>query len=575
MSQFHPSQHAIQAFQYQDRPLRAHLDAHGDPWFVVADVCEAMDVPDVAHARKYLVDREQALISIQGSCRDSDRVPVVNARGVYALILGIHSPAALDFGHWFSTEALPALARQSPSRSAEPCAPVADACAVIPFQFGEKLVRTVTDERGEPLFVGKDVCDVLGYADHTNAMKQHCKGVVKHHPLQTPGGVQDLRVLSEPDVLRLISGSRLPATVAFGHWFSTEAFPALARQSPSRSAEPCAPVADACAVIPFQFGEKLVRTVTDERGEPLFVGKDVCDVLGYADHTNAMKQHCKGVVKHHPLQTPGGVQDLRVLSEPDVLRLIISSKLPAAAAFERWVFEDVLPTIRKTGKYEASKADIPVPDPGPASFDFPRGFKIDRFLVQLKAVTAAARITLGADRQGALAFSRSRLADHYGTDVLGSILGAQVFDSCDVVERLRTGTGQQGQQDEACPLEQSLAFLGAWHARHQQQPVGSYQLAELLQCHPGLLPWIRRSAPNRSALLIRLYGWAAALADRPLELTSGVQVRVRKLPRKVRMPAMGANGKITTDARRAFWLDVLPSASAPVSPSAALVDLRP
>ena len=54
---------------------------------------------------------------------------------------------------------------------------------------------------------------------------------------------------------------------------------------------------------------------------------------------------------HHPLQTAGGMQQVRVLTEPDVMRLIVSSKLPEAEAFERWVFEDVLPSLRKTGGY--------------------------------------------------------------------------------------------------------------------------------------------------------------------------------------------------------------------------------
>ena len=92
-------------------------------------------------------------------------------------------------------------------------------------------------------------------------------------------------------------------------------------------------------ITPFQFEAHQVRVVTDEAGELLFVGKDVCLAIGYSDHNNAMKQHCKGVVKRHPLQTPGGTQDVRVLSEPDVLRLIVSSNLPAAQAFEKWVFE--------------------------------------------------------------------------------------------------------------------------------------------------------------------------------------------------------------------------------------------
>jgi len=100
------------------------------------------------------------------------------------------------------------------------------------------------------------------------------------------------------------------------------------------------------------FDAVQVRVVQID-GEPWFVGKDVATTLGYADPTNAVKQHCKGVVKHHPLKTAGGNQLIRVLAEADVLRLIVSSKLPSAERFERWVFEEVLPEIRKTGKYGA------------------------------------------------------------------------------------------------------------------------------------------------------------------------------------------------------------------------------
>lgn len=105
----------------------------------------------------------------------------------------------------------------------------------------------------------------------------------------------------------------------------------------------------------FAFDSQAVRVVMVD-GEPWFVGKDVAEVLGYTDTVNAIKQHCKGVVKRHPLSTPGGTQELRVISEPDMLRLIVGSKLPAAERFERWVFEEVLPSIRKTGAYVDPKA---------------------------------------------------------------------------------------------------------------------------------------------------------------------------------------------------------------------------
>lgn len=106
------------------------------------------------------------------------------------------------------------------------------------------------------------------------------------------------------------------------------------------------------SLIPFSFKGADIRVITDEHGEPWFVGKDVCDLLCYANPSDAMGRHCKGVVRRYPLQTPGGVQDLRILSEGDTLRLIVNSAMPAAQAFESWVFDEVLPTIRKTGSYQ-------------------------------------------------------------------------------------------------------------------------------------------------------------------------------------------------------------------------------
>ncbi len=106
-------------------------------------------------------------------------------------------------------------------------------------------------------------------------------------------------------------------------------------------------------LIPFQFGTASIRVVEID-GEPWFVGKDVAAALGYADTTNALKQHCRGVAKHHPvLDSLGRTQEARVLNEANVLRLIVNSNLPAAEKFEAWVFEEVLPTIRRTGSYSA------------------------------------------------------------------------------------------------------------------------------------------------------------------------------------------------------------------------------
>lgn len=102
----------------------------------------------------------------------------------------------------------------------------------------------------------------------------------------------------------------------------------------------------------FNFNQSQVRTIIDSDGTPLFCGKDVCSILGYANASDAIAKHCRGVAKRYPIvDNLGRTQEARFLTEPDLYRLIVSSQLPAAQEFERWVFEEVLPTIRKTGQY--------------------------------------------------------------------------------------------------------------------------------------------------------------------------------------------------------------------------------
>ena len=109
-------------------------------------------------------------------------------------------------------------------------------------------------------------------------------------------------------------------------------------------------------VIPFIFDEYPVRTVLVDES-PWWIGKDVCNALGYKNPNDAMSDHCKGIAKRYPLETGGGKQEVRIISEGDVFRLIVSSHLPQAQRFERWLFEEVLPQIRKTGTYGAVTLD--------------------------------------------------------------------------------------------------------------------------------------------------------------------------------------------------------------------------
>ena len=96
-----------------------------------------------------------------------------------------------------------------------------------------------------------------------------------------------------------------------------------------------------------EFGE--IRTIQNDSGI-LFCGSDVARALGYARPADAISAHCKGVCVL-PTPSAGGVQNTKFITEGDVYRLIAHSKLPGAERFERWVFDEVLPSIRKHGAY--------------------------------------------------------------------------------------------------------------------------------------------------------------------------------------------------------------------------------
>lgn len=98
-----------------------------------------------------------------------------------------------------------------------------------------------------------------------------------------------------------------------------------------------------------EFGE--VR-IFDKNGEPWFVGRDVCNILGYANASKAIADHVdsddKGVTNCYTL---GGNQNLTVINESGLYSLILSSKLPNAKRFKHWVTSEILPSIRKHGMY--------------------------------------------------------------------------------------------------------------------------------------------------------------------------------------------------------------------------------
>lgn len=98
-----------------------------------------------------------------------------------------------------------------------------------------------------------------------------------------------------------------------------------------------------------EFG--AIRTI-EKDGEPWFVGKDVAAALGYKEPTKAAREKVddddKGVSK---IDTPSGIQEMTIINESGLYSLVLSSKLPTAKKFKRWVTSEIIPSIRKHGAY--------------------------------------------------------------------------------------------------------------------------------------------------------------------------------------------------------------------------------
>ena len=102
-----------------------------------------------------------------------------------------------------------------------------------------------------------------------------------------------------------------------------------------------------------EFGQVRTLTLNDE---PWFVGKDVAEALGYAEPRSAVSKKVddadRGVAE---METPSGKQNMTIINESGLYSLILSSKLPSAKKFKRWVTSEVLPALRKTGQYQVKE----------------------------------------------------------------------------------------------------------------------------------------------------------------------------------------------------------------------------
>lgn len=102
--------------------------------------------------------------------------------------------------------------------------------------------------------------------------------------------------------------------------------------------------------LTFTFSTQALRCIMRD-GEPWFVAADVCDALGVGDTSQAASRLDDDERGTCTIRTPGGQQEMTIINESGLYSLILTSRKPEAKKFKKWVTSEVLPAIRKTGRY--------------------------------------------------------------------------------------------------------------------------------------------------------------------------------------------------------------------------------
>jgi prophage antirepressor-like protein len=115
------------------------------------------------------------------------------------------------------------------------------------------------------------------------------------------------------------------------------------------------------SLAPFQFEGRQVRVITDKQGEPWFVAADVCACLAIRNPSDALNRLDDDEKGLGLTETPGGEQSMSTVNEAGLYNLVLGSRKPEARRFKRWVTHEVLPAIRRTGRYAIPDAAAALP----------------------------------------------------------------------------------------------------------------------------------------------------------------------------------------------------------------------
>lgn len=330
----------------------------GTMYFSSRDVQNILGFGETISAVYMFVPGKYTRTILRSECGDTSipkrGMPFITADGISALARQSKEPFAKDFKRWtdsiqeeFEMEKLTILTH-----------PI----------FG--TVRTVRI-KGKPYFSLEDIKKALGYGKSSSISMfvSSCneRKILREDYEDYNIPKSGMRVIDECGVASLAKFSKKENAEQFKQWVLNDHTTASTEEPTVSPAEKS--TSDTNEIKIFEnpdFGK--VRTMEID-GEPYFVGKDVAEILGYAKPENALNTHVDGddTLKQGVIDSIGRMQNTTLINESGLYSLIISSKLPKAKEFKRWVTSEVLPSIRKHGMY-ATEELIANPDLAIAAF---------------------------------------------------------------------------------------------------------------------------------------------------------------------------------------------------------------
>lgn len=213
----------MQVFESQDFGELRSIMIDGEPWFVAADVCRALEISNTSQAITRLDDDEKGVI-LNDTPGGKQEMSTVNEPGFYTLVLGSRKPEAKAFKRWVTHEVLPTLRKTGSYEISTPTEIASVSKNAHHPLFGD--VRIVV-EGTEILFCVNDVCRVLKFTNQQEAVKKYCLpvGQMLRTSRDARGRTQNMLFIDEGNLIRLIEGSNNRIAKNFECWIYYDILP--------------------------------------------------------------------------------------------------------------------------------------------------------------------------------------------------------------------------------------------------------------------------------------------------------------------------------------------------------------